>query len=110
MTHKEAVLISAYTGYLLTNEFSEYHEYCEKLLGRPIYTHEFADKDTQEEIRRKCKPLIIDMINNNENDTKYIKLEDVNNIIDRFLGYLDEDMIYRIKYKIKQFADTVTDV
>lgn len=109
MTHKEAVLISAYTGYLLTNEFSEYHEYYEKLLGRPIYTHEFADKDTQEEIRRKCKPLIIDMINN-EDSTEYIKVEDVNKVIDRFIGYLDEDTIYRIKYKIKQFADTVTDV
>lgn len=62
-----------------------------------------------EEIREKCKPLIIDMISN-EDDTKYIKVEDVNNIIDRFIGYLDEDMIYRIKYKIKQFADTVSDV
>ena len=109
MTKKEAVLISAYTGYLLTKEFSDYHQYCEKLIGKPIYTHEFADKDTQEEIRRKCKPLIIDMINN-EDATKYVKVEDVNKVIDRFTGYLDEDMIYRIKYKIKQFADTVTDV
>ena len=109
MTNKEAVLISAYTGYLLTNQFSDYHEHCEKLLGRPIYTHEFADKDTQEEIRKKCKPLIINMINN-EDATKYIKVEDVSKVIDRFAGYLDDDMIYRIKYKIKQFADTARDI
>ena len=109
MTRKEAILVSAYTGYLLTKEFSDVHEYCEKLTGRPMYTHEFADSDTQKETREKCKPFIIDMINN-EDATKYVKVEDVNKVIDRFTGYLDEDMIYRIKYKIKQFADTVTDV
>lgn len=109
MTHKEAVLVSAYTGYLLTKKFSDVHEYCEKLLGRQIFTHEFADSDTQKEIREKCKPFITDMINN-ENATTYVKVDDVNKIIDRFIGYLDDDMIYRIKYKIKQFADTSTDV
>lgn len=32
--------------------------------------------------------------------SKYIKLKDVEKVIDRFAGYLDDDMIYRIKYKI----------
>lgn len=32
--------------------------------------------------------------------SKYIKLKDVEKVIDKFAGYLDDDMIYRIKYKI----------
>ena len=62
MTKKEAILISAYTGYLLTHSFSDVHKFCEELLGRPLYTHEFASESVQKEIREKCKPLIIEMI------------------------------------------------
>lgn len=62
MTHDEAVLVSAYTGYLLTKDFSDVHEFCEKILGRPIFTHEFGIEETQKEIQEKCKPMIIRMI------------------------------------------------
>ena len=31
-----------------------------------------------------------------------ISLKDAKTVIDRFLGYLDEEMIYRIKYKLNQ--------
>lgn len=31
---------------------------------------------------------------------EYVKLKDVEKVIDRFIGYIDDDMIYRIKYKI----------
>lgn len=66
MTHEEAVLVSAYTGFLLTKNFSDVHEFCEKLLDRPIWTHEFASKSVQEEIKEKCKPMILEMIENEE--------------------------------------------
>ena len=68
MTKQEAVLISAYTGYLLAPSFADVQEFCEELLGRPILTHEFAFKETQEEIREKCKPMIIKMIETLQND------------------------------------------
>lgn len=68
MTHKEAVLVSAYTGFLLTKNFSDVHEFCEKLLGRPIFTHEFADQEVQEDISEKCKPMILKMIEGEQND------------------------------------------
>lgn len=29
MTHKEAVLISVYSGYLLAKDFSDVHKFCE---------------------------------------------------------------------------------
>ena len=41
MTKYEAIVISAYTGFLMC-DFNDMHEYIEKKLGRPIYTHELA--------------------------------------------------------------------
>lgn len=62
MTKQEAVLISAYTGYLLVPDFSDVAEYCQKVLGRPIYTHEYADPDLQRELQDKLRPRIMDLI------------------------------------------------
>lgn len=64
MTKQEAVLVSAYTGFLLTKDFSAVCEFCQELLGRQIFTHEFADEKVQSEIQEKCKPLILEMIEN----------------------------------------------
>ena len=61
MTHNEAIILSAYTGFLLVEDFSEVHKFCEELLGRPIFTSEFANDFVIEEIREKCKPLIFEM-------------------------------------------------
>lgn len=55
MTKHEAIVVSAYTGVLMC-DFGDMHEYVEKKLGRPIWTHEFADKNVWEEIREKVKP------------------------------------------------------
>ena len=64
MTRDEALLLSAYTGYLLVPDFSDVHEFYEKTLGRPIYTHEFVDEKIVEEIKEKLKPEIMSMIDN----------------------------------------------
>lgn len=64
MTRNEALLLSAYTGYLLVPDFSEVHEFYEKILGRPILIHEFVDKKIVEEIREKLKPEIMSMMDN----------------------------------------------
>ena len=66
MTHDEAILISAYTGFLLTKNFSDVHKFCEKILNRPILTHEFSAEEILMEIREKCKPMIIKMIEGEE--------------------------------------------
>ena len=70
MNKQEAILVSAFTGFLLTKDFSDVHKFCEDLLGRPIWTHEFANRDVQEEIKEKCRPLILAMIEN-EIDTDH---------------------------------------
>ena len=64
MTREEAILLSAYTGYLLAPDFSQVHKFCEDTLGRPIWTHEFADQDVQKEIREKLRPQIMELVQN----------------------------------------------
>ena len=54
MTKKEAAIISAYTGILL-GEFSDMHEYIEQILGRPVFTHQLANEDINNEIKNKIE-------------------------------------------------------
>ena len=51
MTYRERVIVSAYTGYLMC-DFPDMHKYIEDKLGRPVWTHEMAEKDTQKEIHK----------------------------------------------------------
>ena len=62
MTREEAILLSAYTGFLLVQDFSDVHKFCEDTLGRSIWTHEFADEDVQKEIQDKLRPQIMKLI------------------------------------------------
>jgi len=55
MTLQEAVIISAYTKVTLC-DFEHIHGYVEKILERPIFTHEFASREIQAEIKEKSKP------------------------------------------------------
>lgn len=55
MTQQERLVVSAYTGYLMT-DFRLVHGFIEERLGRPIWTHEFAGENLWEEIREKLKP------------------------------------------------------
>lgn len=70
MKKSEAILISAYTGFLLTKDFSDVAKFCEDALGRPIFTHEYAMKEVQDEIRRVLKPKIIEMIENEDDSNE----------------------------------------
>lgn len=66
MTEKEKIIVSAYTGILMT-DFSKVHEYIEKILGRPVWTHEFADKAIWEEIKKRSKDDFLDLCKNDDN-------------------------------------------
>lgn len=39
MKKNEALLLSAFTGFLLVKDFHEVHEYIEEILERPVFTH-----------------------------------------------------------------------
>lgn len=54
LTKKQAAIIGAYTG-VTAGPFSDLHEYAEKVLGRPIWTHEFADEDVANELKEKSR-------------------------------------------------------
>lgn len=50
MTDREKAIVMAYTGYcmLAGDKLKVFYEYVGELLGRPVYTHEFADPDIRE--------------------------------------------------------------
>ena len=54
MTNKKKLIVSAYTGILMV-EWSEFHQFIEKLLGRPILAHEFDNEEVIEEILANVK-------------------------------------------------------
>ena len=54
MTKHEGAVISAYTG-ILIGSFSDMHEYIEKILNRPVLTHELSSKELCNKIKEKAK-------------------------------------------------------
>lgn len=54
MTKEEKLIVSAYTGVLMT-EFSDLHEFIEEKLGRPVWTHELANELVVEELKMAVK-------------------------------------------------------
>lgn len=54
MTKEEKLIVSAYTGVLMT-EFSDLHEFIEEKLGRPVWTHELANELVVEELKIAVK-------------------------------------------------------
>lgn len=54
MTKEEKLIISAYTGYLMC-DFNDVHKFIEKILGRPVWTHELADEHVQVEIKNRLR-------------------------------------------------------
>ena len=65
MTHKEAIAISAYTGFCFAS-FDEIHQFIEEVLGRPVFTHELARDDIWDNVRKNMQ----------KNLDKYIHIED----------------------------------
>lgn len=62
LTKEQALLLSAYTGVLLCESFGDLHEYIEKIVERPVFTHEMAEKDFWEKVKEKLKPQILEII------------------------------------------------
>jgi hypothetical protein len=50
LTKEQAAIIGAFTG-IVCGPFSDVHEAIEKKLGRPVWTHQLADKEVWEEIK-----------------------------------------------------------
>ncbi len=63
MTQQERLIVSAYTGILMT-DFDNLHEYIEQVLGRPVWTHELADRKLHDEIKARVKPYFLALCGN----------------------------------------------
>lgn len=68
MTYQECLIVSAYTGYLMC-DFDDLHKFIEDTLGRPVWTHELASVQLQEEIREKVKPDFLALCESKEEKT-----------------------------------------
>ena len=63
MTKQKKVIVSAYTGVLMC-DFADLHEYIEKIMGRPVWTHELAFHDIMQEIKAKSKEDFMNLCRN----------------------------------------------
>lgn len=61
LTKEQALIISGFTG-VAAIEFRYIHEDIEKRLGRPVWTHELANKNLWEEIKDKYRDDFLAMI------------------------------------------------
>lgn len=59
MTYYEKVVLSAYTGMLLVDDFADVQRYIEEKLGRPTFTHELVNEKLCEEIKDKVRPDLL---------------------------------------------------
>lgn len=55
LTREDAAIIGAYTG-ICCGPFSDMHEFIEKIMERPIWTHELASPELWEKIKEAAKP------------------------------------------------------
>lgn len=54
LTKEQAAIVGAFTG-IAIGPFGDIQEYAERLLGRPLWTHEFASKELWAEIKEACR-------------------------------------------------------
>ena len=66
MTKKECAIIMAHTGVCMLQgmDFPIFHKYIDGIMGRPVYTHELADKSTVDKIKEKSKADFIALCRN----------------------------------------------
>ncbi len=54
MTKREAAIVACFTGKFL-GDFSTFHAMLEEIMERPVWTHEIASKEFNDELRIKAR-------------------------------------------------------
>lgn len=62
LTKEQAAIIGAFTGILVGN-FSDMHQYIEKVMGRSVETMEMTGEGFCKELKEKVKPDLMKIIN-----------------------------------------------
>lgn len=65
LTKRQAAIVGLYTG-ILSGGFAEMHKLAEDLMERPVWVHEFADKETVEKMKALSRPLFLEICNDDE--------------------------------------------
>ncbi len=65
LTKEQAAIIGVYSG-ISCGPFSDIHELAEKLLNRPIFTHEMAFPEIWDQLREKVKPQFLEICHESE--------------------------------------------
>lgn len=55
LTREQAAIIGAYTG-IMCGPFGDVHAAIERVMGRPVWTHEMASSELMSEVRERIKP------------------------------------------------------
>lgn len=63
MTKHECAIIMAHTGICMLQgeDFQIFHEYIEKIMERPIWTHELGNSEIAEQIKEKSLKDFLDL-------------------------------------------------
>lgn len=74
MTQREKAIVEAFTGVaMLTGEDVTYfYEYVQEIMGRPVYTHEFADAKVMGEIKEKSRHDFVMICKKKESDSRMV--------------------------------------
>lgn len=54
LTNEQAAVLSAFTG-TLCGPVSDFHQYVNKIMGRPVWTHELASEKMEADIREAAR-------------------------------------------------------
>ena len=60
LTKEQAIVIMGFTG-VTTINFGDFHEDVEKRLGRPVWTHEFANEAVMKEVKEAYRKDFLEM-------------------------------------------------
>ena len=60
LTREQAAIIGLYTG-VSVGPFEDVHKLAEDLLERSVFTHELADNDLWEKLKKLVKPQFVEL-------------------------------------------------
>lgn len=66
MTKRECAIVMAHTGICMLSgeDFNIFHEYVEKIMGRPVWIHEMGNPKIAEEIKQKSLNAFLELCKN----------------------------------------------
>ena len=78
MTDREKAIVMAYTGYamLTGDKLGLFYQYIQEKVGRPVMTHELAEKPMQETIHTLSKPDFVELCITND-EPRVITLDEL---------------------------------